>query len=396
MYTVIGLMSGTSLDGVDAAELKTDGHQIQSFGETFFLPYPDVFQKQLRTLCQRAYDWKTPQFADPEMHLISTQLTTYHVQAVSALIDKIGMNKSGSFPDAIGFHGQTIAHHPQKSLRYSGGEMKLPWTLQIGEPDMLAQKFKCPIIYDFRSQDVAAGGEGAPLVPIYHQALLTHIREKVVHKTEETAFLNVGGVSNITLLAPTGLEETHLIAFDSGPGNARLNDWCQQHFETGFDQDGRFSKQGVCDVALCDQWLSHPYFKRPIPKSLDRQDFKYEGLAQLSSYDGAATLCVFMARAIATSLQMCGRKISHLYLTGGGRHNPTFMTALKQYTNIECLPVEVIDCDGDALEAQAFAFLAARHLAQLPSTFPGTTGIATPLIIGQKISANSPERHKSC
>lgn len=379
MKHVIGLMSGTSLDGVDAAEMITDGTEITEMGKGHFVPYPDIFQEKLLRLCQRAYHWDQADWSDAEVIEISQELTDYHCQAVAELIDKTGKR-----PDLIGFHGQTIAHHPA-SLQRAKQKKHAPWTMQIGMPEILNQQFNCPVVYDFRSEDVAAGGEGAPLVPIFHQALFQQGEDK-----QAKACVNIGGVANITVMnAISGSEENDLIAFDTGPGNARLNAWCQQHFKVNYDKDGLYSAQGQVDQALCRQWLEHPYFNRDYPKSLDRQDLSYPGLEDLSPIDGAATLCAFIAISIARAIEMIPGGITKLIVTGGGRHNPTILNFLRDTSPVEIVNIEKSGYDGDLLEAQAFAYLAARRVADLPSSFPATTSVLKPMIIGRICDRNN-------
>lgn len=379
MKHVIGLMSGTSLDGVDAAEIITDGSEITEMGAGYFVPYPNHFQEKLYHLCQQAYQWDQPDWSNPRVIEIARELTDYHCQAVAGLIDKTGRT-----PDLIGFHGQTIAHHPA-SLQRAKQKKHAPWTMQIGKPEILSQQFDCQVVYDFRSEDVAAGGEGAPLVPIFHQALFQQGAD-----TQPKACVNIGGVANITVMnAMSGSEENDLIAFDTGPGNARLNEWCQQHFNQAYDRDGIFSAQGQVDYSLCDQWLEHPYFKRPYPKSLDRQDLAYPGLSDLSPVDGAATLCAFIAGAIAKAIEMSPWDLKQLIVTGGGRHNPTLMRLLQDKCPLSVEKIEKMGHNGDLLEAQAFAYLAARKLAVLPSSFPKTTSVSKPMIIGRICDRNN-------
>ncbi|MCW3476474.1 anhydro-N-acetylmuramic acid kinase [Limobrevibacterium gyesilva] len=338
----IGLMSGTSLDGVDAAWLETDGERIGGFGPALTLPYDAILRADLRRLLDLA---PTLDPADPFLADVIARLTQRHVEAVRAI---------GRPADIIGFHGQTILHQPQQRR-----------TWQIGDAAMLARETATPVAHDFRSADVAAGGEGAPLVPVYHAALAQDLERPL-------AVLNIGGVANVTWVGAHG----GLLAFDTGPGNGPLDDWAARHTNQGVDQDGALSAEGQVDAAVLARLLAHPYFARPAPKSLDRLDFgralAASGVDGLSPADGAATLVAFTAQAAASAL--LPGPVRRWLVTGGGRHNPTIMAALHKRLHVPVEPVEAVGWDGDALEAQCFGFLAVRVRAGLPLSYPGTTG----------------------
>jgi anhydro-N-acetylmuramic acid kinase len=347
MLRTIGLMSGTSLDGVDAAWLETDGERIGAFGPTLTLPYDDALRSQLRRLLGVA---ATLAPDDRSLNAAVAQLTDYHVRAVAAL---------GREADVIGFHGQTILHQPDRRR-----------TWQVGDAGELACRTGVRVVHDFRSADVAAGGEGAPFAPAYHAAL-AHTLEKPI------AVLNVGGVANVTWIGADGT----LIAFDTGPGNGPLDDWIAQRSGAAFDRDGTLARSGQVAQPVLARLLSHPYFTRPAPKSLDRLDFAAalaaSGLDALSAADGAATLVAFIADAVAAA--PLPEPPAQWLVTGGGRHNPAIMQALRTALRAPVGPVEQAGWDGDALEAQCFGFLAARTIAGLPLSFPGTTGVPRPM-----------------
>jgi len=344
----IGLMSGTSLDGVDAAWLETDGETVTGFGPTVTLPYDDRLRTDLRRILDLA---PTLDPADRRVKMAAARLTEYHVRAVTAL----------DLPaDLIGFHGQTILHQPDRHC-----------TWQIGDAQELAWRTGVRVAWDFRSADVAAGGEGAPLAPAYHAALSSALGKPL-------AVLNLGGVGNVTWIGPG---DGDLIAFDTGPGNGPLDDWVARHTGARFDRDGTLARSGQVDAAVLGRLLAHPYFARPAPKSLDRLDFATalagSGLDALSAADGAATLVAFTVQAVACApLPSPPRR---WLVTGGGRHNPAIMTALRGALGVPVEPVEAVGWDGDALEAQCFGFLAARVAAGLPLSFPGTTGVPRPM-----------------
>jgi anhydro-N-acetylmuramic acid kinase len=347
MLRTIGLMSGTSLDGVDAAWLETDGERVGSFGPTLTLAYDDRLRADLRRILDVA-----PTLAPDDRRLKSAEarLTEYHIRAVAAL---------GRQADLIGFHGQTILHQPDRQR-----------TWQIGNPAELAWRTGVPVAFDFRSADVAAGGQGAPLAPIYHAALARDVAKPL-------AVVNIGGVSNVTWIGSDGT----LIAFDTGPGNGPLDDWIARRVGSTFDRDGVVARSGTVAQPVLDRLLSHAYFAKPPPKSLDRLDFAAalaaSGLEELSPPDGAATLVAFTAGAIAAApLPAAPRR---WLVTGGGRRNPAIMDVLRARLGAAVDPVEAVGWDGDVLEAQCFGFLAARTRAGLPISFPGTTGVQQPM-----------------
>lgn len=347
MLRTIGLMSGTSLDGVDAAWLETDGERIGALGPTVTIPYDDRLRTDLRRILGIA---STLGPDDRRLQSAVARLTDYHVKAVAAL---------GREADLIGFHGQTILHQPDRRR-----------TWQVGEARELAWRTGVRVAHDFRSADVAAGGEGAPLAPIYHSALARDMEKPV-------AVLNIGGVANVTWMGSDG----RLVAFDTGPGNGPLDDWIARHTGAAFDRDGALARSGHADPGVLAALLAHPYFTRPAPKSLDRLDFaaalERSGLERLSPTDGAATLVAFTAQAVAAA--PLPERPRRWLVCGGGRMNPALMDALRQALGVPVGPVERAGWDGDALEAQCFGFLAARVVAGLPLSFPGTTGVPRPM-----------------
>lgn len=350
MLRAIGLMSGTSLDGVDAAWLETDGESAGTAGPSMTLPYDAALRADLRALLDRA-----PTLApnDPGVADIAARLTARHVEAVQAI---------GRPADIVGFHGQTILHRPDR-------RPNLGLTWQIGDPKLLARATGLPVAWDFRSADVAAGGEGAPLAPAFHAALAAPLPRPV-------AVLNIGGVANVTFIGADGT----LLACDTGPGNGPLDDWAARHTNQDCDRDGTLSAAGRPDRAVLARLLADPYLARPLPKSLDRLAFgatlAASGVATLSPADGAATLVAFTAEAVArTPLPAAPRR---WLVCGGGRLNPTLMAALRDRLG-PVAPVEAAGWDGDSLEAQCFGFLAVRVLRGRPLSFPGTTGAPRPL-----------------
>jgi anhydro-N-acetylmuramic acid kinase len=347
MLRTIGLMSGTSLDGVDAAWVETDGESIAWLGPTLTIPYDDELRAWLRDLLDRA-----PSLDPRDVSLAEAirVLTETHARAALGL---------GGTPDLIGFHGQTILHDPAGRR-----------TWQIGDPALLARLTGVAVAHDFRSADVAAGGEGAPLAPLYHAALARDLEKPL-------GVLNIGGVANATWIGP----DERLVAFDTGPGNGPLDDWASRHGGGSFDRDGALARAGTANAAVLRRLMTHDYFIRPAPKSLDRLDFARalaeSGIETLSPQDGAATLVAFTAAAVAVApLPAPPRR---WLVSGGGRRNPAMIDALCRALPAPVEPVEAVGWDGDALEAQCFGFLAARVAAGLPLSLPETTGVPRPM-----------------
>lgn len=370
---IIGLMSGTSLDGIDAALLRTDGETIAAFGPALTVPYPPEIRDRIRAVLyapgQQPPGPHAPghRAAGGAIDVAARILTIAHAEAVGVLLRQAGL--SAGDVAWLGFHGQTILHRPAERR-----------TWQIGDPQMLLRMTGIPVVSDFRSMDVAMGGQGAPLVPLYHAALARHAGLQ-----PPLLVLNLGGVGNVTYIG--GDSDADLIAFDTGPGNALIDDWMLAQAGHAHDAGGATAAQGRVNDAALRRLLDHPYFSAPPPKSLDRNDFSAAAVQGLSLADGAATLTAFTAASVARGLQhlpggVSGRPLRCL-VCGGGRHNATLMRMLTQQLNMPVEAVEAVGWRGDSLEAEAFAFLAARALRGLPLSLPGTTGVRMPVSGGR-------------
>lgn len=350
---VIGLMSGTSLDGIDAALLETDGQDIARPGPSLTVPYDDAMRAVLRAALDAA---RTAPQGGPVPDIIGEaerKLTLAHAAAVKALAEKAGR------ADLIGFHGQTILHRPEKG-----------WTWQIGDGALLAQLTGIDVINDFRSADVAAGGQGAPLMPLYHAARARGLEEPLV-------VVNIGGVAQVTYIWGDTV-----LAFDTGPGNAPIDDWMQRHTGQPVDKNGALAATGTVNDAALGGMLANPFFHRKPPKSLDRMDFGMDAAEGLSAADGAATLTAFTATSLARAAEHFPQKAKSWIVSGGGRHNPTLMAMLKARVDASVISADAAGWDGDALEAEGFAYLAARSKRGLPLSLPTTTGVARPITGG--------------
>jgi anhydro-N-acetylmuramic acid kinase len=349
---VVGLMSGTSLDGIDVAFVETDGERRVVAGPAITLPYDETLRRRLRCVLGGA----------GPVAEVESELTHAHAAAIRALVTRHAVAPL----DLVGFHGHTILHRPREGR-----------TWQIGDGALLAQLTGVDVVSDFRAADVAAGGEGAPLVPLYHAALASALERPL-------AVLNLGGVGNVTWI---GSGEGEILAFDTGPGNALIDDWALAHTGRALDLDGVLASAGDVDEAHIARFLAHPYFARRPPKSLDRDEFAAFLPQTLAAADGAATLTVMTAAAVARASLHFPAPARLWLVTGGGRRNPVLMAALTARLGAPVEPVEHVGWDGDALEAQAFAYLAVRAAAGLPLSLPSTTGVARPLTGGRLFRA---------
>lgn len=362
----IGLMTGTVLDGnIDIALIRTDGQTIQEFGPWTLAPYPAELPPLLREAMTQARDWN---FQGPEPAIFAQAedaLTRAQSAAVTAFLAKEGIRPADIA--VIGFHGQTMLHRAPDGARHGQ-------TRQLGNGALMAKLVGTSVAFDFRTADMAAGGQGAPLAASYHVALL-----RSIDATPNSAVLNLGGVSNVTWW---GGGDT-MVAFDTGPANAPLNDWIRQHGRGEMDRDGLIAASGTVDEARLARLLEHPYLTAAYPKSLDRNDFTAAMADGLSLEDGAATLTAFTAGAVGKALDLLPQRPQRLILSGGGRRNPTLVKEIAKRAKVEPVMSEAVGWRGDAVEAECFAFLAVRALRGMPISFPLTTGVKQPITGGR-------------
>jgi anhydro-N-acetylmuramic acid kinase len=345
-YVSIGLMSGTSMDGIDVALLETDGETALRAGPWTSRPYPAGLREALLGLDPAA----------PEVAGYDEQVTRAHIDAVRDFCAAQHIDPASV--DCVGFHGQTIKHEPQ-----------LGKTWQLGDGARMAHELGCVVINRFRDEDLRGGGQGAPLAPAYHRALT-----RAQGLTQPVAILNIGGVSNVTLVDG---EDIH--AFDCGPGNALIDDWVRTRAGIPYDENGRLAAAGNVDPKVLEQLMSHPYFSIRGTKSLDRNHFSVEPVRGLSVADGAATLVAFTARAIALAAGILPTRADSWVVVGGGRLNRTLVDHIRGELNRPVQVAEDLGWAGDAIEAQAFAYLAVRTLRGLPLSWPTTTGVREPM-----------------
>ncbi len=344
----LGTMSGTSQDGVDAALMETDGADVVRPGPWRTAPYPDALRQRLRALIAGAC----------EREPVERAITDFHGDVVEALLRGSGVGVRDVA--IVGLHGHTVFHDPVRGM-----------TDQIGDGARLASRLEIDVISDFRSADMRAGGQGAPLAPLYHAALA-----RSGGLPTPLAVLNLGGVGNVTWIG--GPADTDLLAFDTGPGCALIDDWVRRRAGLPFDQDGGLALSGSVNMLALKALMAAPYFERQPPKSLDRNAFDPSPIDRLSPEDGAATLVAFSAEAVRLACMHMPAPPRRWLVAGGGRRNAALMAALRQRLHAPCDAVEAVGWRGDALEAEAFGFLAVRSLRGLPLGLPRTTGVPRP------------------
>lgn len=355
----IGVISGTSMDGIDVALVETDGDREVRTGPGGIYPYPDDLRGALLRLIAEAERARTEPLEELE-----AAVTDAHIAAVRSFMAEHGLQAREI--GLVGLHGQTVYHRPQERF-----------TRQLGFGERVARDLGIDTVARFRHADVAAGGEGAPLAPLYHRALATRLEQPLM-------VLNLGGVGNVTYL-----DGDTVIAFDTGPASALLDDFVLRRRGLAFDEDGQLAASGTADEALVRAFMDNPFFDRPAPKSLDRNDFhrRAEGVEALSDADGAATLAAFTVESVAAALRHVPKRPKRWLITGGGRRNAHFMGRFRERLGVPVEAVEAVGWDGDFLEAQCFGYLAVRSRRGLPLSLPTTTGVPQPMPGGELFRA---------
>lgn len=381
LMRALGLMSGTSMDGIDVALVATDGEFRLERGPAMTFPYNTEMRSLLAEAMVDAKDLTRRDERPGALPHAERELTEQHAAAVSGFLRKQSIARETI--DVIGFHGQTVLHRPGGSnlhLTRDGVPYGTPvnvLTVQLGLGEMLAELTRLPVVFDLRADDCAAGGQGAPLVPVYHQALVAKLPQRPI------AVVNIGGVANVTWVGRDG----RLIAFDTGPGNALIDDWMQKYGGAAFDPDGTLAAEGKVQQDVVYAYLEDHYFAHRPPKSIDRNAFTLDLVKGLTAEDGAATLTQLTAEAIARSRQYMPEEPELWIVCGGGRKNRTLMRAFAGLVHHAVVPAEAVGLDGDAMEAEAWGYLAVRSLRGLPITFPGTTGVTEPMTGGRHVMA---------
>ena len=365
----IGLMSGTSMDAVDVALIETDGEAIHSFGPVCSYPYTPAERNLLREAMVFARSLKARDTRGGVLTLAESMVTSKHADCVTAFAEYNAIKLSSIA--AIGFHGQTVLHRPEQQL-----------TVQLGDGRALSTALGVPVVYDFRAADIEGGGQGAPLVPIFHRALAMRAGLPL-----PAAFVNIGGISNVTFVP--GGDAAELIAFDAGPGNCLLDDWVLRHTGEPMDRDAKLAMAGKVDRETLLRFLANPFFREPGPKSLDRGAFTLDMIGNLNAADGAATLTAVTVAGIAAAAHLLPSKPIVWVICGGGARNPHMFEGLRRLLGPNTMTADAAGFSTDFTEAQAFAYLAVRRLKELPSTFKGTTGVPAPTVGGLIASANA-------
>jgi anhydro-N-acetylmuramic acid kinase len=360
MMTAIGLMSGTSMDGVDAALIETDGEGLVRMGPTAALVYGEQERVVLRQALVDAMAMTQRGERPGSLGAAERLITRRHAELLAGFLGEQRLSHENI--DVVGFHGQTVLHRPLQRL-----------TVQIGDGQGLADAIGIPVVFDMRAADVAEGGQGAPLVPVYHQALA-----QAAGLDGPVAVLNLGGVGNITYLE-AGRDP---IAFDTGPGNALIDDLMLERSGTAMDEDGRHALAGQVDQAILAQLMAHEFFKAPPPKSLDRNAFSRVAVSRLPTDDAAATLSAFTASSAAASQRWMPQAPKQWVVCGGGARNPAILEFLRRQTGAKVSTADELGWSAAMMEAQAFAYLAVRSLKGLPLTYPSTTGVPRSLTGG--------------
>jgi len=371
--TAIGLMSGTSMDGIDVALIKSDGLQVLERGPSLSVAYRPDFRRRLASALECATSIRLRRERPGDLAELEGELTRLHADAVFQFAKQFEIDLSSI--DVVGFHGQTVLHRPLQRL-----------TVQIGDGVMLANRLAVPVVYDMRAADMEAGGEGAPLAPAYHAALAASLGQKNV-----VAFVNIGGISNITWVGKDGT----VLAFDTGPGNALIDQWVEMKAGIPFDQGGAIASEGRVIRSIVDDYLQAPFFADEKRRSLDRNDFRPPDPARASLEDGARTLARLTAESIFKSSAQLPVAVDQWIICGGGRHNRTIMDDLRELAalhNGEVLAAEDLGFDGDSMEAEAWAFLAIRSRLGLPLSWPGTTGCRQPTSGGRCVEPTPDSR----
>jgi anhydro-N-acetylmuramic acid kinase len=363
-------MSGTSMDGIDLALVRTNGEEMVERGPAGASAYDSVFRRRLAKALETAVSIERRDERPGDLAQVEQELTLRHAEAVNAFLSENRLKPSDI--EVIGFHGQTVLHRPEKGL-----------TVQLGDGALLADRTGIPVVYDLRANDMVHGGQGAPLVPAWHRALAGNLPPDM-QGVFPVAFVNIGGIANVTVIGERG----DPVAFDTGPGNAMIDQWVAAYAGIPYDAGGAVAAEGGVLVKLAQRYLDQPYFLKKAPKSLDRNDFLPPEAHEASLEDGARTLAFVTAKAIWMAGDLVPVRPRLWIICGGGRHNQAIMDDLGNLAaetgpDYRIVAAEEAGFDGDAVEAEAWAYLAVRSLRGLPITWPTTTGVSKPMIGGQ-------------
>ncbi|WP_269930163.1 anhydro-N-acetylmuramic acid kinase [Aminobacter sp. HY435] len=370
LLTAIGLMSGTSMDGIDLAILRSDGANSLEFGPSMAVAYDAAFRRRIEASLETAKAIVRREERPGDLAGLEREITLRHAAAVRDFVE--GLPAEWQNPALIGFHGQTVLHRPHLGV-----------TVQLGDGALLARETGIPVVYDMRANDMAHGGQGAPLVPAYHAALARSLPQPFA-AMKPAVFVNIGGISNITYVAAAG----DPVAFDTGPGNTLIDQWVSREGGVPYDAGGAIASEGSVVTDVVVRYLDNPFFEKTGPKSLDRNDFTLALAEGLELSDGARTLASVSAEAILKSVEHLPEPPKLWIVCGGGRKNPHIVGDLKagaERAGAQVIVAEDAGLNGDATEAEAWAYLAVRSALGLPLTFPTTTGCHEPATGGLRI-----------
>ena len=362
-YISLGLMSGTSCDGIDASIIKTNGENIVEIIDKQYTSFSEDFRLNLKKLINECSSKKKIEQMNKKIKITERDFTLQNSVICNTLLEK---NKNINV-DLIGFHGQTILHKPN-----------LGFSFQIGDSNLLSQILRKIVVSDFRKKDIRNGGQGAPLSPLYHNAIIKSLNIEL-----PVALINIGGISNITYIS-----SKDIVSFDVGPGNCLIDEWIYEHTGKKFDNDGIFASSGNVEKNILESLLNNPYFISIKAKSLDIKDFNLSSLRGLNLNDGAATLTTFTTKSIILALKKFKIYPNNIFLSGGGRKNKFILKLLQQNTNSNIRLIDALNFDGDFIEAQAFAYLAVRSYLKKNISFPSTTGVNFPCSGGKIYNPN--------
>jgi anhydro-N-acetylmuramic acid kinase len=344
LISVLGLMSGTSCDGIDIGLIKTDGLKTIEVGQAMTIPYSAAFRSKLKAVIDGDYK---------EIIMVEDELTRLHANAIDMWLENFKVSSKSI--QVIGFHGHTIKHLPDQGMTY-----------QIGNIPLLCALTKISVIGDFRRKDVALGGQGAPLVPVFLRGISSPLPKPIL-------FLNIGGVSNICYI-----DEKDIIAFDIGPGNAPMDDLVFQKSGKLFDENGDIARTGKANMKLVDEFMKHEFFQKKPPKSHDRNEFDFSFIQNLSLPDALATIAEIISTSMLQSLTYLPQMPEQIYIYGGGASNNFLVERIAQVTSLKVVNTDTLNINANFLEAYAFAYLAVRCMFKLPITYPSTTGVPQP------------------
>jgi len=360
-YYSIGLMSGTSIDGVDASIIKSDGDQFIEIIDNTFIKYQETFREELKKIISKSTSKYQISRLSKKIQLIEKKLTKYHYKACLAIILKSGL--SFKKIDLIGFHGQTILHKPNSG-----------YSIQIGNPSFLSKITKTNVISNFRQNDILNGGQGAPLTPLYHQLILKKLKLKL-----PAAIVNIGGISNITYIN----NNNKIISFDTGPGNFLIDQWVSNKSKNKFDKNGLIAKSGRYNKKIVKSFIEKDYYKKKVPKSLDVKSLKVKNLNKLKLKDGCSTLSMLTVETICLSIKNFKKTPKIILFSGGGRKNKFIIENIKKRVKCKVSLIDEYDFNGDFIESQAFAYLSIRSYLKKYITLPSLTGVKNPCLGGK-------------